>query len=418
MLEGKEIQEIAKKIERAGGRLYLVGGAVRDKIMGKARIDEDYCVTGLSQIEFEQLFPEAMIRGKEFAVYDMEKREFALARKERKSGKGHKEFEIETDKSLTIEEDLARRDITINSIAKDVLTGKIIDPYGGIEDIKRKVIRKTSDSFLEDPLRVYRVARFAAMLVFEVEETTIEEMKKLKEELQALSVERVFTEFKKALGSPRPSIFFQVLKKADVLEVHFKEIYDLIGKTQPEKYHPEGDSFNHTMNVVDNSSKLTDKLEIRYSCLVHDLGKGKTPEAILPHHYGHEERGEKLVVELGARLKVPKLWTSCGKIAAKHHMKGGYFEKMTPKKQIDFIEKVAKSKLGLEGMKVVVYSDKWREEENPPIVSFDIVGNKCIQEVDGKYVMQKYCLKSGLKLKEKLHEERVEWIKNNYKKSE
>lgn len=418
MLEVKEIQEIAKKIESAGGRLYLVGGAVRDEIMGKVGTDEDYCVTGLSQSEFEQLFPEAMIRGKDFAVYDMEKREFALARKERKSGIGHKEFEIENDKSITIEEDLARRDITINSIAKDVITGKIIDPYGGIEDIKRKVIRKTSDSFLEDPLRVYRVARFAAMLEFEVEEATIEKMKKLKQELQALSVERVFTEFKKALASPRPSIFFQVLKKAEVLEVHFKEIDNLIGKIQPEKYHPEGDSYNHTMNVVDNSARLTDKLEIRYSCLVHDLGKGTTPENILPHHYGHEERGEKLVAELGSRLKVPNLWTSCGKIAAKEHMKGGYFEKMTPKKQVDFIETVAKSKLGLEGMKIIVYSDRWRQEENPPIVTFDIIGKKCLQEIDGTYVMQKYHIESGLKLKEKLHQERINWIKKNYKKSE
>ena len=418
MSEEKEIQEIAKKIESAGGRLYLVGGAVRDEMMGKEGTDEDYCVTGLSQSEFEAIFPEAMIRGKEFAVYDMEKREFALARKERKSGKGHKEFEIETDKSINIEEDLARRDITINSIAKDVLTGKIIDPYGGIEDIKRKVIRKTSDSFLEDPLRAYRVARFAAMLEFEVEETTIEEMKKLKQELQELSVERVFTEFKKALASPRPSIFFQVLKKAEVLEVHFKEIDNLIGKIQPEKYHPEGDSYNHTMNVVDNSSRLTDKLEIRYSCLVHDLGKGTTPENILPHHYGHEERGEKLVAELGTRLKVPKVWTSCGKVAAKQHMKGGYFEKMTPKKQVDFIETVAKSKLGLEGMKIIVYSDRWRQEENPPIVTFDIIGKKCLQEIDGTYVMQKYHIESGLKLKEKLHQERINWIKKNYKKSE
>lgn len=416
MLGEKEIQEIAKKIESDGGRLYLVGGAVRDEMMRKVGTDEDYCVTGLSQSEFEDTFPEAIIRGKEFAVYDMEGREFALARKERKSGIGHKEFEIETDKSITIEEDLARRDITINSIAKDVLTGEIIDPYGGIEDIQKKVIRRTSDSFSEDPLRVYRVARFAAMLGFEVEEATIEEMRKLKQELQALSVERVFTEFKKALASPRPSIFFQVLKKADVLEVHFKEIYDLIGKIQPEKYHPEGDSYNHTMNVVDNSARLTDKLEIRYSCLVHDLGKGTTPENILPHHYGHEERGEKLVAELGRRLKVPNLWTSCGKIAAKEHMKGGYFEKMTPKKQVDFIEKVAKSKLGLEGMKIVVCSDRWRQEENFPEVTFDIIGSECLKVINGQYVMKKYQLEPSLQLKQKMHEERINWLKKNCEK--
>ena len=173
MLKNQTIEEIAKIIRNAGGRLYLVGGAVRDEMMKKPIVDEDYCVVGISQEAFEKLFPKAILRGKDFAVYDIEGKEFALARRERKAGVGHKQFQIETDETITIEEDLARRDITINSMAKDVLTGKIVDPYGGQKDIKEQIIRKTTEAFSEDPLRVYRIARFAATLGFHVEQNTI-----------------------------------------------------------------------------------------------------------------------------------------------------------------------------------------------------------------------------------------------------
>lgn len=413
MIENQTIQEIAKIIENAGGRLYLVGGAVRDEMIGNPIIDEDYCITGISQEKFEKLFPNAILRGKDFAVYDMIGKEFALARKEKKSGIGHKQFKIETDERITIEEDLARRDITINSMAKDVLTGEIIDPFDGKKDIKKKIIRKTTDAFSEDPLRVYRVARFAARLNFKIEPQTIKEMRKLKPELESLSVERVFTEFKKVLSSNHPSLFFNILKEADVLDVHFKEIFDLIGKIQPEKYHPEGDSYNHTMIVLDNSTKLTNQLEVRFSCLVHDLGKGTTPLKILPHHYGHEERGEKLLSDIGKRLKIPNSWISCGKIATKEHMKGGKFYDMTPKKQVDFIEKVSKSRLGLKGMKIVVCCDKSRNGEFSD-VDFDIIGEKCIREINGDYIKEKYHIKEGKQINEKLHEERILWLKKYY----
>lgn len=414
VIKKMDIKEIARKIEKSGGRIYLVGGALRDEKMGKQVIDEDYCVVGISQNEFEHLFPNAIIRGKDFAVYDINGREFALARTERKNGKGHKNFEIKTDKNITIEQDLARRDITINSIAKDVLTGEIIDPYNGMKDIENKVIKMTSKSFKEDPLRVYRIARFASTLGFEVEKETIEQMKLLREELKSLSVERVFSEFKKALTSDKPSIFFNVLREANVLDIHFREIYDLIGKTQPENYHPEGDSYNHTMMVLDYSARLTNKLEIRYSCLVHDLGKGTTPMEILPHHYGHEERGEELVRKMGHRLKVPNLWTKCGQTAAKEHMKGGKFTEMTPKKQIDFIEKVSKSRLGLEGMRIVVMCDKNRDGKYPENVKFDKIGYECIQRINGDYIKKKYNIDEGIELNKKLHEERINWIKKYY----
>ena len=319
------IQQIAKLIENAGGRLYLVGGAIRDEFVGAHTCalsnDEDYCVTGLTGEEFEQLFPEAVTRGKSFEVYDIEHREFALARRDVKEGTGHRGFKIITGKDITIEEDLKRRDITINSMARNVLTGELIDPFGGREDIEKRLIRATDISFLEDPLRAYRAARFAANLEFDVHEDTIKLMNKLKPELITLSKERVFVEFRKALESKRPSIFFDVLKKAEILDVHFKEIYDLIGSEQPAEYHPEGDGYNHTMIAVDNSAMLTDDVEIRFAVLVHDLGKGKTPKELYPHHYGHAESGVEPVRNLCRRIGVPSRWRKAGIISSAEHMK-------------------------------------------------------------------------------------------------
>lgn len=361
------------------------------------------------------LFPNANIRGKAFEVFDLEGNEFALARTEKKIGLGHKEFEITTNKSITIEEDLKRRDITINAIAKDVLTEQIIDPFNGISDIENRIIRAVGTSFLEDPLRVYRTARFASQLEFEVEKNTLNLMNGLRNELDTLSKERVFVELKKALGSDKPSLFFNVLRKANVLDIHFKEIYNLIGSLQPEKYHPEGDSYNHTMIAVDNSAKLTNDLLIRYSALVHDLGKGVTPKEMYPHHHGHEEKGVEQVRNLSNRIGVPNSWKKAGITSSKEHMRGGIFAQMTPAKQVDFIERVSKSALGLEGLQIVVYSDKNRlgnfTEEEKEKRNFLKIANKLLSTIDGEYIKKKYDIKSGIEFGNKLHEERIKWMK-------
>ena len=316
-----KIEKIARIIEKNGGRLYLVGGAVRDSLLNRPIYDEDYCIVGIEKKKFIELFPEAKSRGKSFEVFDLEGKEFALARTEKKTGQGHKEFEITIGKEITIEEDLKRRDITINSIAKDVITGELIDPFNGREDIKNETIRATSVSFKEDPLRVYRVARFASEIGFKVEQNTINMMNNLKEELVTLSKERVFCEFRKALATNKPSVFFNVLRQADVLNIHFKEIYDLIGSLQPIEHHPEGDSYNHTMITVDNSTKLTKDLLVRYACLVHDLGKGQTPKEMYPHHYGHAEKGVEPARNLSNRIGVPASWKKAGIISCKEHMR-------------------------------------------------------------------------------------------------
>lgn len=413
------IQKIAEKINTLGGRLYLVGGAVRDELLGKENHDNDYCITGITAEEFQKAFPQAKIRGKSFPVFIINNAEFALARSEEKVGEGHRGFKIITNKQITIEEDLARRDITINSIAIDILTNKRIDPFNGAKDIEQKIIRATTTHFKEDPLRVYRVARIAAQLGFTVEEKTLKLMNELKEELKTLSAERVFAEFSKALETDKPSIFFNVSKQANILEVHFKEIANLIGAEQPIKYHPEGDAYNHTMQALDNSAKLTKQieksrqLEIRFATLVHDLGKGVTPKTMYPHHYGHEEAGVPLVRNLGKNLKIPNRWIKCGKTACREHMRGGIFAKMTPAKQVDFIERVNKSILGLDGLKIVVISDRTRDckDSNLENINFDKIGNKCLTSINGEYIEKKYNLKPGKKLGERLHQERINWLK-------
>lgn len=408
----RNILEIANKIKNKGGTLYLVGGAIRDKLLGKQIHDEDYCVTGITADEFKSLFPDSYTRGKAFEVFSIDNKEFALARTEKKIGKGHKEFEIITNKDITIEEDLARRDITINSIAQDVLTNQIIDPFNGIKDIKNKVIRATTEAFKEDPLRVYRVARFAANLNFRVEEKTIKLMHSLKEELKTLPKERVFEEFKKALKSEKPSIFFDVLNKANVLDVHFIEIQKLIGVLQPKEYHPEGDAFIHTMMVLDYASNLTDNLEIRFSALVHDLGKGLTPKEEYPHHYNHEINGIELVQKLGYRIGVPNIWIKSGKIACREHMRGGIFYKMKPSKKVDFVERVSKTHLALKGLQIVVNSDKLSSRNiDSGNINFELIGTKCLNEINGDYIKKKYNLNEGMQFGNKLREERINWMK-------
>lgn len=414
-----DIKVMANKIRQNEGNLYLVGGAVRDELLGKETHDEDYCVTGLSSDEFQKLFTNAHIRGKAFAVFDINGKEFALARIESKQGIGHKQFEINTNPQITIEQDLARRDITINSIAKDVLTQEIIDPFNGRNDLKNKVIRATTVHFKEDPLRVYRVARFAAQLGFEVNSKTIEQMRELKQELNSLSKERVFAELNKALNTEKPSIFFEVLRNADVLDIHFKEIKDLIGAEQPLKYHPEGDAYNHTMLVLDMAADLTKnyeenrKLEIRFSALVHDLGKGVTPKEEYPHHYGHENTGAELVGQFGNNIKAPNNWIKCGKTACREHMRGGIFNKMKPSTKVDFIERVDRSLLGLDGLQIVVISDKTSggRPANIDEINFEKLGRKCLDEVNGEYIRTMFGLEPSVQFGNKLHEERIKWMK-------
>ena len=410
------IYEIASKINSNGGNLYLVGGAIRDKLLGIVNHDEDYCVTGISFDEFKELFPEAIIKGKDFPVFSIANKEFAIARKERKIGIGHNSFDVKTDKKITIEEDLERRDITINAIAKEVLNDKIVDPFNGMEDLKKNIIRAVSNHFVEDPLRVYRVARFASQFNFNVEDNTMNMMKLLKNELYSLAVERVYNELRKALLTDKPSIFFDILKDANVLDIHFKEIYDLIGAEQPIEYHPEGDSYNHTMivldKVADKTKSLSDerKLELRFSALVHDLGKGTTPKEEHPHHIKHEERGAELVKHIGNRLKLPTRMIKCGITSCLEHMRGGIFDKMTFAKKVNFIERVNSTILGLDGLQIIVDADNMSGDSDKN--QFADLGHEIINCTNGDEIMRQYDITEGKEVANKMHEIRVRYLKN------
>lgn len=412
----KDIVELAKIVEKNGGRLYLVGGAVRDEIINEPFHDEDYCITGISENKFESLFPSAMKKGKKFEVFELDGREFALARSEKKIGIGHKNFKTICHSKITIEEDLGRRDITINSIAKDILTGKLIDPYNGKKDLQNHIIRATTQYFKDDPLRAYRAARFSAKFNFKIDPDTLKLMNELKPELISLPKERVFEELRKAINTDYPELFFYNLKEADILDVHFIEIYKLIGALQPEKYHPEGDAYNHSILALKKSAEITKDEKIRFSALVHDLGKGVTPKSEYPHHINHDENGVAEVIKMGKRLKLPTSWIKCGITAAKEHMKGGIFYKMTPNKQVEFIERICKTTIGLYGLEIVVESDRNCRGTKKDNIKFAELGEKLLSQVNGKTVMKKYNIQSGENLKKIIHQERVEYMKKFYNK--
>jgi tRNA nucleotidyltransferase (CCA-adding enzyme) len=396
--------EVLQKILDAGGKLYQVGGCVRDSLMGIKPHDIDYCITGLKVEKVLELFPDAEITGKDFPVFRINGDEYALARSEKKNGVGYKGFEIYTSPDITIEEDLARRDLTINAMARDMETGKIIDPYGGQRDLKKGIIRATTKAFVEDPLRVYRAARFSAKYNFHIESDTLKMMHELKGELKTLPAERVFEETRKALNTDTPSRYFRSLAQAEVLDVHFKELNDLRGIPQPEKYHPEGDAFEHTMLVLDRMAKETKSEELRFSALVHDLGKATTPKEILPHHFGHDKRGPELVKSLCERIKAPKTWEKCGIAAAEYHMQGQRFMEMRPGKKVTFLESIEKTPLKADGIAKIIDVDTSHKAKTKYIKKYS---EKMFSEINGKTVRINA---KGPTFAEKLHEMRVQWM--------
>lgn len=352
---------LAERVKEVGGRLYLVGGCVRDHVMGREPHDFDLCITGLTEETMRGILPEARVSGQAFPVFRAEIGgtvcEIALARTERKTGKGHRGFKTWAGADVRIEDDLRRRDFTINAMAYGLLTNKIIDPFGGRRDIETGTLRAISEAFGEDPLRVYRVARFAATLGFEVEAGTVEAMRHLVPELGSLSTERVVLEFWAAMWSQRPSRFFETLAAAGALSVHFKEIADLQGVEQPAEHHPEGDAFAHSMLVLDEAADQTQSVAVRFAALVHDLGKAATPRDEWPWHRGHDARGVPLVASLGRRLGLAHGIVRAGQIAAKRHMVLHHVERLRGVTMVDILKEAERSALGVEGLAIVVDAD-------------------------------------------------------------
>lgn len=306
-------------------QVYLVGGAVRDHLLGHPYHEKDYVVVGASPNQMLNLGYQPV--GKDFPVFlhPETKEEYALARTERKSGTGYHGFEFHTDTSVTLEQDLIRRDLTINAMAMDE-AGHVHDPYNGQQDLADRVLRHVSGAFIEDPLRVLRVARFAARyhaMGFHVATETLDLMRQLTEsgELSTLTPERVWKETSRALMESHADIYFEVLRSCGALKVLFPEIDALFGVPQRPEYHPEIDCGIHTMMSLQQACRQNYDLDVRFAVLVHDLGKALTPAEELPRHIMHEERGVQPVTELCERFKVPTYTKQLAIAVCKEHLK-------------------------------------------------------------------------------------------------
>ncbi|MCB1734723.1 MAG: multifunctional CCA addition/repair protein [Gammaproteobacteria bacterium] len=303
--------------------IYLVGGAVRDELLGLPVRERDWVVVG-AQVG-DMIAAGYRQVGKDFPVFlhPESHEEYALARTERKSGHGYHGFHVHADPDVTLEEDLIRRDLTINAIAR-AKDGTLTDPYGGQRDLEQRVLRHVSPAFAEDPLRVLRVARFAARLAplgFRVAPETQKLMAALTAsgELDHLVPERVWKETARALADANPRRYFEVLKDCGALAVLFPEVHALFGVPQRADYHPEIDTGLHTLMVLDQAARLSDSVAVRFAALVHDLGKADTPADVLPAHHGHEARSVKHIQQMSQRLRVPNEIRELAVLVAREH---------------------------------------------------------------------------------------------------
>jgi tRNA nucleotidyltransferase (CCA-adding enzyme) len=304
-------------------KAYLVGGAVRDTLLGLEVKERDWVVVGET--------PEGLAAqgfravGKDFPVFlhPLTHEEYALARTERKTAPGYRGFAVQADPEVTLEQDLSRRDLTINAIAMDA-EGRLLDPFGGAEDLARRVLRHVSPAFGEDPVRILRAARFAARfapLGFRVAEETLALMRGMAEagEVDALVPERVWAELVKALSEPQPGAFFEVLRECGALARLFPEIDRLFGVPQPPQHHPEIDTGVHTLLVLAQAARLSPDPAVRFAALTHDLGKGLTPPEQWPRHHGHEQTGLSALDALCRRLKVPNAYRKLAERTLRYH---------------------------------------------------------------------------------------------------
>lgn len=318
--------EMKNKLEN----VYLVGGAVRDSLLGHESKDKDYVVVGATTSTMSSLGFQSI--GSDFPVFlhPETKDEYALARTERKNGKGYTGFSVDASTSVTLDEDLARRDLTINSMALDV-NGNVIDPFNGQVDLKNKVLRHTTEAFVEDPVRVLRVARFLARYGEEwtIHPDTYALMKQLRDigELTHLVSERVWKETEKALGEKYPQLFFEALNGLGI----FPEIEAMVGVPQPENHHPEGDVYKHTMLVVKRSADLSFDIETRFAALTHDFGKAYCHQE-RGNLIGHEQAGIAVIEAFCERLKVPNRFKALATLTSDNHTRCHKLFELTPKK--------------------------------------------------------------------------------------
>ena len=306
-------------------QIYMVGGAVRDQLLGLPVNDRDWVVVGATPEQMQALG--YLPVGKDFPVFlhPETREEYALARTERKTAPGYKGFAFHTAQDVTLEQDLARRDLTINSIAEPAdltVAGSLFDPYNGQKDLQDRILRHVTDAFREDPVRILRVARFAARFTdFSVAPETMALMRDMVDggEVDALVPERVWQELSRGLMEAQPSRMLTVLRDCGALQRLLPEVARLWGVPQRAEYHPEVDTGIHLMMVLDMAARLAAPLPVRFACLTHDLGKGTTPADVLPRHIGHEERSARLLKGLAERLRVPTDCRELADVVAREH---------------------------------------------------------------------------------------------------
>lgn len=323
-------------------QIYQVGGAVRDSLLGLPVKDRDFVVVGATPAQLLALGYRAV--GKDFPVFlhPHTQQEYALARTERKTAQGYKGFAVHASPEVTLEQDLARRDFTINAIAQDD-QGRLIDPFGGQADLQQKVLRHVTAAFTEDPVRILRAARFLARFTaFSVAPETMALMQEMVAagEVNALVPERVWQEFAKGLMEAQPSRMFEMLRACGALQILLPELDRLWGVPQTATYHPEIDTGVHVMMVIDYAAKQQMPLPVRFAALTHDLGKGTTPPEILPRHIGHEQRSVDLIQQVVARLKVPNDCKDLALVVAKWHGKLHAVRQMKAETLLHFLEQL------------------------------------------------------------------------------
>lgn len=398
-------------------QVYMVGGAVRDQLLGLPVQDRDYVVVGST--------PEAMIAdgfkpvGKDFPVFlhPQTHAEYALARTERKTAKGYKGFAVHAAPDVTLEQDLARRDFTINAMAQ-AADGTLIDPYHGAQDIEQQVLRHVSEAFVEDPVRILRAARFLARFTqFNVAAETMQLMKTMvaQGEVDALVPERVWQELSKGLMEAKPSRMFEMLRTCGALQKILPELDRLWGVPQPPLHHPEIDTGVHVMMVVDYAAKQGFSLAVRYAALMHDLGKGTTPKEMLPRHIGHEERSVQMLKDINARLRIPNNCKELAHIVAKFHGKLHQALKMRADTLLDFLmelDAIRQPQRFLDFLKACESDSRGRTGlENCPTPEADLMVRllSAVQQVDAGAVASQ--LTEAEAIKQAIYQARLHSIK-------
>ncbi len=395
-------------------KTYLVGGAVRDRLLGLTPKERDWVVVGAN--------PEDLLKagytqvGKDFPVFlhPKTKEEYALARTERKSGRGYHGFKVHADPTVTLEEDLLRRDLTINAMAEDE-QGSLIDPYGGRADLQNKVLRHVSPAFIEDPLRILRVARFAARfqhLGFQLADETRQLLCGMTRngELNTLVPERIWQEWHRSLREKNPEQFILLLRQCGALRVIIPELDKLFGVPNPPEYHPEIDSGIHTLMVLQVASQLSDDPCVRFAALVHDLGKAQTAMHQWPKHHGHEQDGLPIIRQLCKRLRIPTVYRELALLACEHHLNIHRFAVLRPETQVNLLEKTDafRRKERFQSLLLVCMADAQGvggpKREYPQFREWEYLLAECDKIQAKKLLSQGF---EGIQLKQELHQRRV-----------